>query len=237
VLGLAPDQPTFRLLVVDDREINRRLLVRMLSSLGFALREASNGREALAVWEQWNPHLIFMDMRMPVMDGYAATRAIKATTRGQATVVVAITASALEEERQVILSEGCDDYIRKPLREEQLLAALEKHLGARFLYAEATPGAQEKAPESLLISGQSAEEEIEQHLAMLPAELIAQLHAATVVGDLDQILAAVSKIEESDPSLAAQLSSLAYGFEHERILALIRLHATANGKQEMMDRG
>jgi signal transduction histidine kinase/CheY-like chemotaxis protein len=139
VAGLAPDQPAWRLLVVDDSEVNRKLLVKIFRPVGFEVREAANGVEALAAWEAWEPHLIWLDMRMPVMDGYETTRRIKATTRGMATVIIALTASALEEDKAVILSEGCDDYLRKPFREEDLFDAIARHLGVRYLYEEIGP--------------------------------------------------------------------------------------------------
>ena len=88
-------QSSFRLLIVDDKVVNRQLMVKFLEPYGFELREAVNGKEAVDVWDEWEPHLIWMDMRMPIMDGYAATRSIKSTTRGQATVIVALTASGL----------------------------------------------------------------------------------------------------------------------------------------------
>ncbi|MEB3161386.1 MAG: ATP-binding protein, partial [Synechocystis sp.] len=83
VLVLAPNQPTYRLLIVDDKAVNRQLLHQLLTPLGFAIQEADNGQTAIARWEQWHPHLILMDMRMPVMDGYEATRRIKATPQGK----------------------------------------------------------------------------------------------------------------------------------------------------------
>ena len=90
---LTPRQMNF--LVVDDQEVNRQLLVKLLTPIGFQVREAENGKAGLQVWQDWQPQLIFMDMRMPVMDGYEATRQIKATTRGQATIIIALTASGL----------------------------------------------------------------------------------------------------------------------------------------------
>jgi signal transduction histidine kinase/CheY-like chemotaxis protein len=97
VIGLEPNQPNYRILIVDDKVLNRQLLVKLLNPLGFALQEASNGKEAIAIWETWEPHLIWMDMRMPIIDGYTATKQIKATTKGQATAIIALTASVLIE--------------------------------------------------------------------------------------------------------------------------------------------
>ena len=121
IIALEPNQPRYRILIVDDREDNRQLLIKLLNPFGFELREASNGQEAVAIWDNWEPHLIWMDMRMPVMDGYEATKQIKSTTKGQATAVIALTASTLEEERVVVRSAGCDDFLRKPFRETDIL--------------------------------------------------------------------------------------------------------------------
>ena len=132
-IALEPNQPRYRVLVVDDKATNRRLLVKLLEPLGFEIEEASNGQEAVAIWERWEPHLIWMDMRMPVMDGYEATKQIKSQLKGQATVIIAITASILEEERAVVLSVGCDDFVRKPLRESVIFEKIAEHLGVRYL--------------------------------------------------------------------------------------------------------
>ena len=136
---LAPDQPRRRLLVVDDSEPSRLLLVRILTGLGFEVESATNGLEGLRTWESWRPHLIWMDMRMPVMDGHEATQRIKATTQGQATTVIALTASVFEDQRVLVLSEGCDDFVRKPVRLEDIEDRLVKYLGVRFLYEEVLP--------------------------------------------------------------------------------------------------
>jgi DNA-binding response OmpR family regulator len=155
-----------------------------------------------------------MDMRMPVMDGYEATRRIKATAKGQATVIIAVTASALEEDRQIILSEGCDGYIRKPFREEEITAMLEKHLGVRFVYEGAASPSVETGT-SVPDAGLTA------RLAVLPAEWREALREATVLGSLDQILARVEEIRPRDPELAESLTRLAEEYEHGKILALM----------------
>lgn len=134
VLALAPNQPTYRILVVDDRWTNRQILVRLLHPLGFEVKEAENGQQAIDLWEKWQPHLIWMDMRMPVMDGYEATRYIKAHLKGQTTVVIALTASIFDEERSVVLSARCDDFVRKPIDPDTLYAKLTEHLGVQFIY-------------------------------------------------------------------------------------------------------
>lgn len=119
VIGLAPNQPAYRILIVEDRLENRKLMVNLLQPLGFEVQEAEDGKVAVELFERWRPHLIWMDMRMPVMDGYEATQHIKAH-KGQATVIIALTASALDEERAQILAAGCDDFVRKPFLEDTI---------------------------------------------------------------------------------------------------------------------
>ncbi|HEY9639395.1 MAG TPA: response regulator [Coleofasciculaceae cyanobacterium] len=136
LVGLEPNQPTWRILVVEDMVENRQLLVQLLSKMGFAVQSAENGQEAIALWQNWNPHLILMDMRLPIMDGYETTRQIKSTARGWKTVVIAVTASVLQEERTAIFAAGCDDLLCKPFKEQALFTKLAEHLGIRYLYEE-----------------------------------------------------------------------------------------------------
>jgi two-component system sensor histidine kinase/response regulator len=135
-ISLAPDEPAYRILIVEDKESNRQLLVELLSNLGFQVQEATNGQEALYIWETWQPQLILMDMRMPVMDGYEATRQIKAQETDSYPTIIALTANVFEEERQKILSAGCDDVVRKPFQQEELLTKISQYLGVRYIYQE-----------------------------------------------------------------------------------------------------
>jgi CheY-like chemotaxis protein len=131
-----PNQPIYRILIVEDSRVNRLLLVKLLQPLGFEVREVVDGQEAVAVWQSWQPHLILMDIQMPVMDGYEATQIIKQMPNGQETVIIALTASAFDEQREAILKAGCDDFIRKPFQEEILFAKIAEHLGVRYIYSE-----------------------------------------------------------------------------------------------------
>ena len=135
VIGLAPDQPVYRILIVEDHKVNRLLMVKMLTSLGFQVNEAANGQEAVDLWREWRPDLIWMDIQMPIMDGYEATRRIKGNR--QAPIIIALTASAFEEDRAMILSIGCDDFVSKPFRQNVIVDKLAQHLGVRYVYAEA----------------------------------------------------------------------------------------------------
>ncbi len=221
VLGLAPDQYAagggpFRLLVVEDREPSRLLLLKLLQPLGFDVRGVINGKQAIEMWEQWSPHLIWMDMRMPVMDGYEATQYIKSTTKGQATVIVALTASAFEEDRAMILSNGCDDFLRKPFREAEIFAMLEKHLGVRFIYADDEA---ESHPAQPLI------ELTPQALAVMPPAWLTALYAAALSADVDATQALLDEANASQPALVAALSRLVANFRFDVIMTLTAQYA------------
>jgi signal transduction histidine kinase/ligand-binding sensor domain-containing protein/CheY-like chemotaxis protein len=234
IIGLVPGQQIYRLLVVDDKQINRTLLVKLFAPLGFEVREAIHGKEAIQIWEEWEPHLIWMDMRMPVMDGYEATRRIKDTTKGQATVIIALTASALEEDRAIILSEGSDGYIRKPFREDELFEALETHLGVQFMLEETVVERGESPSADDEIEGAPQEiagfREIVSKLAALPSALREELQQATILGDLDLILTLLVQIQSADNEISETLSKFAQNYEHDKILKLLKLAKAEDDK-------
>ncbi len=216
VLELAPNQSIYKILAVDDKQVNRQLLLKLLSPLGFEIKEASNGQEAIAIWEEWEPHLIFMDMRMPVMDGYDATKYIKSTTKGNATAVIALTASVLEEEKAIVLSAGCDDFLRKPFKEQVIFEALTKHLGVQYIY-------EKLADENLVNDGST--------LVILPADLAilrlmsdewrSQLSEAAIEGDSNRVMALIQAIPEKESTVIKILENFARQFEFDEIVELL----------------
>ncbi|MGB7444980.1 MAG: response regulator [Coleofasciculaceae cyanobacterium] len=215
VVALEPNQPHYRILIVDDKAVNRQLLVKLLSPLGFEVKETSNGKEAIEVWEKWEPHLIWMDMRMPVLDGYQATKQIKSHTKGQATAIIALTASVLEEERAVILSAGCDDFLRKPFREEDIFTAMHKHLGVRYLYEDQTSDdslKREKSQLSILTTTA---------ISTLPVEWRVNLKRAILQGDLDLIAAIILQIRTKNEQLALVIEEYLNNFEYDKVLSVI----------------
>ena len=222
VIALEPNQPRYRVLIVDDKPINRQLLIKLLNPLGFELKEACNGKEAIEIWDKWEPHLIWMDMRMPLMDGYEATKQIKATTKGQALAIIALTASALEEERAVVLSAGCDDFLRKPFQEEDIFAAMNKHLGVRYIYEDKTPSEAEKSDLSYSSETTSANIINPLSLQRLPLVWVANLKQALLNVDLDQITSLIEQIGTKDTALAQALNCCIDNFEYDKILTLIQ---------------
>ncbi len=214
VIGLEPNQPRYRILIVDDKWDNRQLLVKLLSPLGFDIKEASNGKEAIEIWEYWEPHLIWMDMKMPVMNGYETTKRIKATAKGKTTAVIALTTSSFQEEEAIILEVGCDDFIRKPFREEDFFKTMNKHIGVLYVYEQLTHSPASTETDALVLKPDV--------VAALPADWLASLQQATIECDLAMMLLLIDEIREQDDRIANALAYLANNFQFEELLNLIQ---------------
>jgi signal transduction histidine kinase/ligand-binding sensor domain-containing protein/CheY-like chemotaxis protein len=219
VISVAPGQGPCRLLVVDDTMENRTLLSRLLASVGFEVLEAVDGQEAVDLWSTWHPHLIWMDMRMPVLDGYQAAeriRALEAEAGGsrERVVIVSLTASAFEHERDAVLEAGCDDFVAKPFREATIFEKLTEHLGVRYLFEdEATIAAIARASIDDALSGE--------RLAALPPAVRSHLYRVVMEGDREASLEAVGQVRETDRELAAQLEVFVKSFRFDEILGAI----------------
>jgi len=207
VIGLAEGQKSYRLLIVEDKFENRLLLRSLLEPIGFELREASNGKEAVNEYNNWQPDLIWMDIRMPVMDGTEATKIIRAAENDYGVKIVALTAHALEEERLEILEAGCDDFIRKPYREIEIFNTLKKHLGIQFLYEEKQL---DDAKQICIIESESFE--------LIPSELIKELQDAIILLDEQQSLNVIEKIREYDSDLSESLTQMVKDLRYKEIL-------------------
>ncbi len=210
VVGLAAGQPICRVLIAEDQRENMLLLRTVLDPLAIEIREAVNGREAVAVCEEWHPHLIWMDIRMPVMDGLAATRCIRAMPMGAKTKIVALTAHALEEERNEILAAGCDDLIRKPYREAEIFDAMARHLGLEFVYASPDP---RRTSDDVEIAPAQ--------LAALDAETRRALQQAVVELDVARTQELIRQIGNDHPALGDALGKLAQNLSFDRLLNLL----------------
>ena len=223
VTGLAEGQPVRRLLIAEDQPENRLLLRKLLEPLGFELREAVNGQEALAIFEQWHPDLVWMDVRMPVMDGLEATRRIRAADTGDQTRIIAVTAHALEEERNAIMAVGCDDFIRKPYKDADIYDALTKHLGVRFICEE--EGSFSAAGEPLNPAA----------LFSLPDDLLNALEQALISIDSDAVSRVIEEIRPHNPSVADALATVANDLQYGRILRLLEaVHGDKNNLETQL---
>jgi PAS domain S-box-containing protein len=278
ILDLAATQKPYRILVVDDSKESRLLLVKILTSMGFQVREAINGMEAVANWASWQPHLIFMDMRMPVMDGYEATRIIKSqelrygeelllseaslhsptllatnlnTSQSCATanlysgdpnllkilaspgdflgktedyshkrtIIIAVTASAFEEERQKTLSVGCDDFIRKPFTQEVLLEKLSEHLGLKYTSRIETINTGVIDQSTQMFANVA---EVVSHLSQMSPEWLQQIHYAAASCSDEVILQLLNQIPSDNDPVFQVFKDLANNYQFEKIMELTR---------------
>jgi PAS domain S-box-containing protein len=225
VIGLVPGQ-SHRILVVDDRPENRLLMVRLLAQLGLEVREASNGLEAVKLWREWLPDLTWMDIRMPLLDGYEATKQIRAMEQGQTSIIIALTAQASQSDRTLALAAGCNDYISKPFREQTLFLKMAQYLGLEYVYQEqgTENGEQEtdrfpSDPSSVTPPGSHSLDPT--LLATLPEALLAQLEDAAVCGNDGEIAELAAQFSPELAGLGTRLTELANQYQFEQIIRLI----------------
>lgn len=211
VIGLAPRQKTWRILIADDKRENFLLLKTVLEEVGILVLEAENGKEAVASFKKDSPDFIWMDMRMPVMDGYEAVRQIRQLSGGNTIPIVAITASAFREQRHEVLSAGCDDMVVKPFQEHEIFEAMARFLDIEYVYEQ--PG--DAAPPI------DATELTTAMLHELPPKLLQELDKTTLVANRDEILNVIERIREHAPDAAESLQVLVQNFEIERIRELL----------------
>jgi two-component system sensor histidine kinase/response regulator len=218
VVGLEQNQPQYRILIVEDYDENRLLLKKLLKTVGFEVREAVNGKEGVELYQEWQPHLIWMDIRMPVMDGYEATRRIKElekeTHPESPTPIIALTAHAFEDERQEILAVGCDDFVRKPFRPEEIFNMLVSHLGVKYIYAveQDTPEAHDYQIDTARLAAK---------LTVLPADILADFRQAVFEGEMQEIIEIASSIFEYDKETGLGVKSLAESCQLTALASLL----------------
>ncbi|MEI6708795.1 MAG: response regulator [Methylococcales bacterium] len=210
VKSIAPNQPQWRLLIVDDNFDNRLLLVTLLKSVGFDVREAENGQQAVNIFEQWQPHLIWMDMRMPVMDGYQATSKIRQLKGGDVVKIIALTASAFVDQHDSIINAGCDAVLHKPFHAPEIFAVLTKQLGVKFIY--------DDSPSTVTLPTVKV---TAQMLNTLPVALQQQLYEAALNLDIEETDAVLSQIRQFAPDIADGLHELAESYRFDQIIQLI----------------
>jgi ammonium transporter, Amt family len=211
IVGLASGEPHYRVLVADDAADNRELLVELLEPIGFDVRAVANGAEALAQAEEWHPQLILMDMRMPVMDGYEATRRIRSAPGGADVAIIGVTASAFAEMRQGVFDAGVDEFVVKPFRESELFDKIGKLLDAHYVYEERTEGIEQEAADVLDSAA----------MERLPTDLLSRIGRAARNADFDAVLELIDEVGGYDADTAAALRTAAERFDSERILAAL----------------
>ncbi|WP_224410249.1 response regulator [Oscillatoria salina] len=214
-IALTANQPEYRILVVDDMWDNRQLLAKILNSVGFLTKEAENGEQAISVWQNWQPHLIWMDLRMPVLDGYETTKQIRLQERKKDrqshTVIIALTASVLGDEYKLVQQAGCDDYVRKPFRENIIFEKIAKYLGVEYLYEE----------ETILPENTKTEISLQTLKPIMYSEWFSQLEEAANAIDNEKIFHLIAEIPSEQAAIAKALADLVNNFRCDKIIDLI----------------
>lgn len=220
VSGLAPGQRKIKVLVVDDILLNRLLLERMMAAVGFEVCSAVNGEEAVQMFERYKPDFIWIDLVMPVMNGDAAARRIRALPGGQQVRIVCVTASALLEDRSRILASGCDEVLFKPLREPQIFGLMQDLLGLEFVYDDAGSETLAQSLSQLpdLQSGQAA-------LPALPEDWLQPFQAAVLSGDTQLIQAQIQTLSASHADLGLRLQALLDDLQLDRLAVFAETQA------------
>ncbi|MBW4580899.1 MAG: GAF domain-containing protein [Tildeniella nuda ZEHNDER 1965/U140] len=221
VIGLVPNQAIYRILIAEDNATNRYLLAQILDLPGLELKEVDNGLEAIALCKAWQPHLILMDMRMPVLNGIEATRQIKADAQTKDTIIIALTASAFEEQRQAFLAVGCDDFLSKPFQRRTLFTKISQHLGVQYLY-EATDRAQSNHHDQRhQHTPQLDKTALQATLTELPEAWKIQLHQAALECSDSRVLELLQQIPPAHSALKEVLVELVEGFQFDQVLTLL----------------
>ena len=215
IIGLQSDR-TYRILVVDDSQNNRQVVLELLESIGFEVKEAVNGKEAIEVWQDWQPHLIFMDIQMPVMNGREATQQIK--HQQQDAIVIALTASFQDNDYSLTLDSGCDDVITKPFQVDRLLAKLEEHLQVSYIYEEDSSKLDFDSTQTDLVAIELTPEKLE----MMTYEWLDKIHHAALTADYEVLEELITQIDDEYREVATALNDWLQEFRIDKIAELVQ---------------
>ncbi|MEA5510624.1 CHASE domain-containing protein [Crocosphaera sp. UHCC 0190] len=212
IIRLTPNQQEYRILIVDDHLENRQLLMKFLQPIGFQLQEANNGQEALEIWYNWRPNLIFMDTRMPIMDGYRAIQQIKDLTQQNKTTIIAISSGTLENDHINRLASVCDDILYKPFEIERLLHKIKLHLGVNYDYENEEREIKNEENLSIHLTPSSLE--------MMPLDWINQVSWAASAGDSQSLYKLIQQIPHQQIAVAIGMTELVNHFNFRQIREL-----------------
>ncbi|GEM_PF-1628340 len=232
IIGFHGSPP--RILIVDDKRESCLFLTNLLIPLGFEVIEATQGQECLKKFDLWSPHLVLMDLFMPIMDGFETTKRIKSLV--PSIPIIAVSASVFEHHRQESFRVGCCDFIPKPICAERILTCLQKHLNLEWVYEQECYSFEVKN-----LHDEMVEKFSEVDLSLLPAELLKKLLKCTTLGDVKGILEIATFLGQEYPVLshfAHQIHELALQLETEKIAEIVqncqnnqKLHAKLEADQ------
>ncbi len=219
VVGLKPSQKKIHILVVDDRDTNRAFLSRLLGMVGFVIKEATNGKEAIEMFESFKPDIILMDISMPFMDGYEATRRIKTLEAGENTPIIAVTASAFEEDKEKIYDAGCDAFLRKPFKEDELFKVLEESIDIQYI---------KQSNESVETDSINTGIDFNNFLK-IPVPLLIAIKKASISLNINELNKLIMELKNYDEKISTYFKELIDNFAFDIILEFIE---KAEGRYE-----
>ncbi|MEG4572046.1 PAS domain S-box protein [Microcoleus sp. N3A4] len=206
-----------KVLVVDDREVNRAMLHRLLSHLGFEIAQATDGKDCLHKAQEFLPDLILMDLLMPVMDGWEATRRLRQLPELKDAVILALSARVYDTTRQESILAGCDNFLTKPLQTNDLLELLRLHLRLEWIYED---GSETTKPKAQTPKASSEIAAADSTMVSPASESVLALLRLAAMGDIEAILEETAKLEHSDSTLVPfvhHVRQLAKGFQLKQI--------------------
>ena len=209
-----------KILVVDDKQDNRSVLVNFLNAFGFEVSEAENGQVCLDKAQEMKPDLILMDLVMPTMNGFEATRRIRKSPTLKNSVIIALSASVFEQDREQSLAEGCDDFVSKPFRINELLKKIEKHLKLEWSYKE------EQNLRSEAKADCEPSKTYNNSQINLPMAHIKTLCKLAMMGDIQELLEHLNKLEnlKQSSSFISHVRELAKDYDMKGIQDLLETH-------------
>lgn len=227
VISLKPGKEVYKILVVDDTKESRLWLLKLLESVGFEVREADNGKGAIKTWESWHPHLIWMDTRMPVINGYEATQQIRfkeieqqteTKTVTQKTVIIALANSINLNNKQEILAAGYDDVLPKPLTEIQVFDRIAKFLDVSYIYNKIPILSNKDLIDKKYLSKARFNIEALEELTTMPTTWLKNLYYASSVVDENLVNSLIAEIPNDKNHLRFTLNYLMKNFQLDRII-------------------
>ena len=220
----------YKILVADDQSNNRAFLVKLLCPLGFEVREANNGEDCLQQAQQDPPHIILLDLVMPVLDGFETSRRLRKYPNFNETVIIATSASAFPEDRSLSYQSGCNSFLPKPIRFEQLLELLEVHLELEWIYEQSSrPNIVTKES----VEENSAEDYSQSSMITPPDEELNLLLDLAKQGNIARILERAELLEKTNSQylpFARTLRQLGENFQERKIREFIEESIEAQDK-------
>lgn len=215
-IGIVKGKKVYRILVVDDKPENLKVAIDLLNLVGFQTNEAASGAEAIDKSAAWDPDLILMDLRMPEMDGYETLHRIHSTKKGAKIPIVALSASAFEDDQRKYNLSGLQGFVRKPYRENELFNTIGEILGIQYIYDDETIC----SPTRVLAD----EAETAGYIAELSSEIITEVLDAIDIADLNKLIKLINSIQPDFPELAQYLMMLAKNYDYDHIRKILVTH-------------